>query len=85
MLVLHRATGGLVEVDDALLMRTEGKVDNDVERTVWEEYCIGGCNGQAHRTGVPDAVDHFCSQHVKRSVNMHLKMALFADGVAATL
>jgi hypothetical protein len=61
--------------DDSSLLKTEGLIDTDVERTTWVEYCVLGCDGLAHRTQQPDAESLFCRQHVHRSVHVTLKQA----------
>lgn len=69
----------LGERDESTLIKTQGVVDNDVEFTQIVEYCPIGCPGEPHRTGVPNGVGSFCSLHIHRSVNMHLKTGVFAD------
>jgi len=52
------------EMDDSLLEKREGSVDNDNELTRWVEYWLDG-------------------ELVHRSVHVHLKKNVFADGMAA--
>ena len=54
------------EMDDSLLEKKEGLVDNDNERTSWVEYWLEG-------------------ELVHRSVHVHLKKNVLADGVAAMI
>lgn len=61
------------DVDETALVKTEGLVDNDHERTTTVEYCLRGCPGIAHRTGIAEASSYFCAQHVHRSVHVRLK------------
>jgi len=52
------------EMDESLLEKKEGFVDNDNEYTQWVEYWLNG-------------------ELVHRSVHVHLKQHILADGVAA--
>ena len=54
------------EMDDSLLEKREGSVDNDNELTRWVEYWLDG-------------------ELVRRSVHVHLKKNVLADGVAAMI
>jgi hypothetical protein len=54
------------EMDDSLLEKREGTVDNEQELTKWVEYWLEG-------------------ELVHRSVHVHLKKNVFADGVAADI
>ena len=54
------------EMDESLLEKKEGLVDNDNERTSWVEYWLEG-------------------ELVHRSVHVHLKKNVLADGVAAMI
>ena len=54
------------EMDDAVLEKREGVVDNDNEYTTWVEYWHNG-------------------ELVHRSVHVHLKHNVLADGLAAAL
>ncbi len=54
------------DMDDSLLEKREGSVDNDNESTSWIEYWLEG-------------------ELVHRSVHVHLKTNVLADGVAAML
>lgn len=78
-----QTTRGLM--DEALLLKKVGLVDNENERTTTVEYCLLDCSGQAHLTGEPDAPTHFCARHVHRSAAIHLKKPVFAFGEAASL
>lgn len=54
------------QMDDSLLEKREGVVDNDNEYTKWVEYWHDG-------------------ELVHRSVHVHLKQNVLADGLAAAL
>jgi hypothetical protein len=54
------------DMDDSLLEKKTGSLDNDKEYTEWVEYWLEG-------------------ELVHRSVHVHLKTNVFADGVAAML
>jgi hypothetical protein len=54
------------EMDETLLEKREGEIDNDNETTKWVEYWLEG-------------------ELVHRSVHVHLKKNVFADGVAAMI
>jgi hypothetical protein len=54
------------DMDDSLLEKKTGAVDNDKEYTEWVEYWLEG-------------------ELVHRSVHVHLKTNVLADGVAAML
>ena len=54
------------DMDEALLVKKEGCVDNDNEITNWTEYWLG-------------------DELVHRSVHVHLKTNVMADGIAAML
>ena len=61
--------GEITQIDDAFLVKTEGKFEDDNERTSWIEYRL---------KSDPDAV-----RAVHRSFDMVLKKpAVFAEGVA---
>lgn len=66
----------LGDMDESLLVKTIGIVDTEQEYTIWTEYCLVGCEGEAHRTGQPQGVGLFCPQHVHRSLNMTLKQGV---------
>lgn len=70
------------EVDEATLIKRVDSLDNANETTVATEYCVVGCTGPAHVSGVPDSPMHFCDQHVRRDVNMILK-PVAADAAAS--
>jgi hypothetical protein len=67
------------------LIRRDDEIDNEDEHTTTIEYCLAGCPGAAHKTGVPDAEGHFCHLHVHRSAHIVLKKAVLAEGFAAPL
>lgn len=54
------------DMDESLLEKKEGLLDNDNERTSWVEYWLEG-------------------ELVHRSVHVHLKKNVLADGVAAMI
>jgi hypothetical protein len=54
------------DMDDSLLEKKEGSVDNENELTRWVEYWLDG-------------------ELVHRSVHVHLKKNVLADGIAAML
>lgn len=84
LIELKTPTGGVRgEIEECLLQKHEGSIDNDVERTSWVEYCLVNCDGAAHRTGEPQGDGCFCPKHVRRNVNMYLKKNVLADGLAA--
>lgn len=62
-----------LDVEESELLRTDGLIDNEDEKTTIVEYCEKGCKGSAHVTRVPDAPTHFCNHHVHRSVHVQLK------------
>jgi hypothetical protein len=62
--MLINTTKGMM--DDAVLEKRDGVVDNDNEYTTWVEYWHDG-------------------ELVHRSVHVHLKRNVLADGVAAAL
>lgn len=78
-------TTTLGDMDESLLMKKTGGLDNDNETTTWVEYCRRGCRGSAHITDIPDSESHFCSQHVHRSVDMFLKKGILGHGAVASL
>lgn len=59
-------------VDDLLPARVSVQETEDY-RTTATEYCLRDCSGTAHATGVPDAPEYFCGQHVHRSVDVIMK------------
>ena len=69
------------DIDESLLVKTRGVIDNDVEHTEIVEYCLLGCDGAAHRTGRPEGTACFCPQHVHRSVAVALKQGLEISSV----
>ena len=52
------------EMDESLLEKKEGSIDNENELTRWVEYWLDG-------------------ELVHRSVHVHLKKNVFADGLSA--
>jgi hypothetical protein len=54
------------EMDESLLEKKQGSVDNENELTNWTEYWLDG-------------------ELVHRSVHVHLKQNVVADGIAAML
>jgi hypothetical protein len=62
--MLINTTKGMM--DDAVLEKRDGVVDNDNEYTTWVEYWHDG-------------------ELVHRSVHVHLKRNVLADGMAAAL
>jgi hypothetical protein len=82
MALIHTTLGDL---DDSLLIKHTGGVDNDVETTTWVEYCLKDCDGAAHQTQQPEGPGCFCRQHIHRSVAMALKRGVFGEGIASPL
>lgn len=72
-------------MEEALLQKTTGCVDDDNEETTWVEYCFPDCCGEAHVFGKPDAPGIFCSRHIHRSVAVRLKKGFEAFGTALNL
>jgi hypothetical protein len=66
----------LGEIDEDLLRRTDGKIDNDNECTIWTEHCLKDCDGPAHQSNQPDEPWLFCQKHVKREVHITLKQGI---------
>jgi len=60
-------------VDESQLIKTEGSIDNENEKTTWVEYCLKDCQGTAHNTSIPDQEGLFCSKHIHRSAHITLK------------
>jgi hypothetical protein len=54
------------DMDDSLLIKKEGMVDDDNETTKWIEYWLD-------------------NELIHRSVHVHLKTNVMADGIAAML
>lgn len=71
-------------LDELLLVRHDGIIDNENESTTSVEYCLKGCSGPAHVTGQADAESHFCSQHVHRSVHVTLKKVAAGESAAGS-
>lgn len=61
------------DLDEVFLRRREDVVDNAHEHTVAVEYCLSGCQGEAHRSGQATGTGCFCERHVHRSVHVTLK------------
>jgi len=78
-------TTTLGPLDESLLIKRENVIDNENECTSSVEYCLKGCNGQAHITGQADAETHFCNQHVHRSVHVTLKRVAVSEGEVGIL
>ncbi len=74
------------DMDEALLQRMDGDIDNDVERTNWVEYWLGGDPACQHKTsgeGSLDCIAGCGAEQVHRSAGVILKKAaVFADGTA---
>lgn len=64
---------GVEQVEESILIRHDSLLDNAHEHTQVVEYCLRGCEGQAHHTGVPDQPSHFCDRHVHRSAVVTIK------------
>lgn len=63
------------------LIRTTVQVETVDQVVTSTEYCLAGCDGPAHRTQIPDGDGFLCSQHVHRSLNVHVKR--FPEGAMA--
>lgn len=72
------------DMDDSLLQRNPGGVDNANETSVVTEYCLRDCEGSAHLTQTPDSPAFFCSKHVHRSVHVTVKHGFLARAQAGT-
>lgn len=74
------------DMDEALLQKMTGEIDNEVEQTTWVEYWLGGdpaCQHKTHGEGDHDCIVGCGAEEVHRSVNMELKKAaVFGDGTA---
>jgi hypothetical protein len=66
-------TTTLGDIDESLLRKVEGDVDNENEHTTTVEYCLNTCDGMAHIRGTPDSEVFFCSKHIHRSAHVRLK------------
>lgn len=75
----------LGDMDESLLQRLDGKVDNENEETDTVEYCLKNCHGPAHTTGVPDSESFFCRYHIRRDAAIRLKKMPPVIGEAAKL
>lgn len=69
-------------IDESELQKLENVIDNENEHTTTIEYCLANCPGEAHKTGKPDSVSHFCGLHVHRSAHITLKQPVTLEGVA---
>lgn len=49
-MILCEVNGQRLQVEEELLVKTEGSVDNDVERTTWVEYRYPGSDVVVHRS-----------------------------------
>jgi hypothetical protein len=72
-------------MDESELQKRVDEIDNEDEHTTAIEYCVLGCDGSAHFTGVPDSESHFCELNVHRSVHIKLKKGVFALGETESL
>ena len=77
-------TTTLGPLPESALVKREGLVDNDNERTTTVEYCLINCSGSAHATHTPDSPSHFCNNHVHRSVHVTVKKIAETAGAAST-
>ena len=80
------------EMDEALLEKREGVIDDEVERTTWIEHWLGGAPGCNHsfdpssseQDGSRPCLVAGCDGRlVHRSVDMFLKKAMFSEGFVA--
>lgn len=69
------------EIDEALLEKREGRIDDENELTDWIEYWLGGTPGCAHYIEDPSRICESCGgELVHRSAYVKLKkMPVFAD------
>jgi hypothetical protein len=72
-------------MDESLLIKREGLIENESESTSTVEYCVSGCRGVAHVTGLADSLSHFCNQHVHRSVHVTVKKIDAVESAIAQL
>lgn len=68
--------GTFAQMDEAELFKHEHALESDDLALQVVEYCLLGCEGQVHRTGVADALEYFCAGHVHRSVHAVLKRGI---------
>lgn len=68
------------DLEEALLLRHDDRVEDDEKVIVSVEYCLASCAGPAHQTGAADRDGCFCSQHVHRSV--HATMKRWPEGLS---
>lgn len=84
--LLDRTTGVLTELDEAQLQRYDSVYEDDEIRLDLIEYCLVGCEGDAHKTGVAQGDGCFCEKHVHRSASGQVKRwPVEASGVAQSL
>lgn len=50
LILIRREDGTHAEVDESLLVRTDGELDNDNEHTTWVEYRFPGSDAIVHRS-----------------------------------
>jgi hypothetical protein len=68
------------DMDDSLLEKTEGAIENDNEKTTWVEYRLKGQPPPRVAKGIClDCLDQIC-KHVHRSVGIELKTGIFGEG-----
>jgi hypothetical protein len=76
----------LGEMDDGALMAPLRSIlENDDQRVEMIEYCVLGCEGHAHVTGVAQGDGCFCELHVHRSVHVTVKTGFEVTGETASL
>lgn len=65
---------GEIDESELQVLRVEQRHEEGEYKAmiITSEWCRIGCTGQAHRTGTPDHPGHFCSQHVKRDLNVNV-------------
>jgi hypothetical protein len=74
------------QVDESELTKRVDVSENDDQKLVATEYCLTGCGGAAHTTGVAQGDGSFCERHVHRSVHLTIKRyPEFAGAIAASL
>lgn len=73
-------TTTLGDMDDSLLEKTEGTLDNDNENTTWVEYRLKGDPPPEVRDGVCQSCLKGECKHIHRSAGINLKKGVFGDG-----